>query len=159
MNDVTKTLLYSYPSFDGVLKGISDLIKFKAVTSYKNSNKTYDQMNEIVDLNGKKARIIKLKEQIEALMGMLSQEERSLIEYKYFNRKITEGFDYSSRGYFRKQLRLEKKLDKIAEKNKLTEEWFNEYCWDIYFLRAKYNKIKNVSGFAKSKNAARDRNL
>lgn len=158
MNEVIKTLLYSYPSFDGITEATDRLVYYKAISSYKDNTKTVKQMNEIAALNERAARIVWAKGIIDKLLGELSPLERQLIEYKYFNREQGVGFDSSSRAYFRKQLRLEKKIVAALAYLKPDEEWFMENFGEIYFLRAKYLKMKALSVNAK-KNAAKERNV
>ena len=101
MNDVIKTLFYSYPSFEGVLKATEKLVYFKAISSYKNNNKTLDQMEEILELNDRAARLKQVKSMVEELIDGLLDDEKQLIEYKYFHYPMPEDFDFTSRKYFR----------------------------------------------------------
>lgn len=158
MNNVIKTVLYSYPSFDGVLDGIEKLAYFKAVTSYTDCNKTLKQADKILLLNNQADRIRYLKSIVNGVLSQLLPEERDLIEYKYFRYKKPEDFDYTSRKYFRKQLKLEKKLDKIAQKKGFDEDWFDENFSDIYFLKVKFNKLKNLEEKGGVKNCASESN-
>ncbi len=158
MNDVIKTLLYSYPSFDAIVEATDKLVYYKAITSYKNNSKTCDQMNEILALNERSARICWIKGVIDRLLSELTPFERQLIEYKYFHIDKTYDFDPSSRGYFRRQLKLEKTIEKLLDYLNPDEEWFIENLGDIYFLRSKYKKIKKMSECGR-KNSAKERNL
>lgn len=158
MNVVIKTLLYSYPSFDEVIKATDKLVYYKALSSYKDNLKTYDQMNEIVFLNERSARIVWVKGIIDKLIAELTPFERQLVEYKYFHIKQGEDFDSTSRAYFRKQLKLEKKIDKKTAYLAPDEEWFMKNLGDIYFLRAKYMRIRKMADEGK-KNSATERNI
>ncbi|MDY4186484.1 MAG: hypothetical protein SOX77_01325 [Candidatus Borkfalkiaceae bacterium] len=157
MNLVMKTVLYSYPSFDGVLDGIEKLVYFKAVTSYTDCNKTLKQADKILLLNNQADRIRMLKNTVNEILCEILPEERELLEYKYFKYKKPEGFDYTSRKYFRKQIKFAKKLDKIAEKKGFDEKWFDENFSDIYFLKVKFQKLKKLEE-EKVKNSTRDSN-
>lgn len=157
MNDVIKTLLYSYPSFDEVIKATDKLVYYKAITSYKDNSKTCDQMNEIVQLNERSARIVWIKGVIEQLLNNLNDYERQLVEYKYFHYAKKSDFDTSSRSYFRKQLKLEKKIEEKMSYLNPNEEWFMDNFGDIYFLRTKYLRIKKMAN--EKKNSAKERNV
>lgn len=158
MNLVMKTILYSYPSFDGVLDGIEKLAYYKAVTSYTDCNKTLKQVDKILLLNNQADRLRGLKNIIDGILSDILPEERELIEYKYFRRKNNENFDYTSRQYFRRQIKLAKKLDKIAQKKGFDEAWFDENFSDIYFLKVKFQKLKNLEEKQKTENCTRDSN-
>ncbi len=159
MNDVIKTLFYSYPSFEGVLKATEKLVYFKAISSYKNNNKTLNQMEEILELNDRAARLKQVKSMVEELIDGLLDDEKQLIEYKYFHYHMPEDFDFTSRKYFRRQLKLEKKIDARALSKGIDEAWFKNNLWDVYFLRAKYLKLVLNNRISVVKNSARDRNL
>lgn len=159
MNDVIKTLLYSYPSFEGVLKATEKLVYFKAVSSYKNCNKTIKQMEEILELNDRASRILRAKNMIDELIEGLSDEERKLIEYKYFHYSMGDDFDFTSRKYFRRQLKLERKIAARFLSLGIDDKWFKRNLWDVYFLRAKYLRLSAQGNSGSVKNAARDRNL
>ena len=158
MNDVIKTLLYCYPSFIDVIKATDKLVYYKAITSYKDNSKTCAQMNEIVLLNERSARLVWIKGVIDQLLAELTPYERQLVEYKYFHIMQDENFDSSARSYFRKQLKLEKKIEKLMDYLKPDENWFYENLGDIYFLRAKYQRIKKMAETCR-KNSAKERNL
>jgi len=158
MNDVIKTLLYSYPSFEDIIEATDKLIYYKAITSYKDNSKTAKQMNEIVVLGERSSRIVWIKGIIEKLLDSLSPYERQLIEYKYFHVRQGADFDPNARSYFRKQLKLEKKIEGRLEYIKPDEEWFYNNLGDIYFLRAKYARIKKMTE-SSQKNSAKERNV
>lgn len=158
MNDVIKTLLYSYPSFDKVLESTDRLVYYKALTSYRDNAKTCSQIDEIIRLNECSSRVNLIKGVIDRLLGELEDIERQMIEYKYFRAKKSYDFDPTNRAYFRKQLRLEKKIERKLEYLNPTEEWFTENFGDIYFLNAKYLRIKKLTQEGK-KNAGTARNI
>lgn len=156
MNLVFKTVLYSYPSFDGVLDGIEKLAYFKALTSYADSNKTLKQIDKILLLNNQADRLKNLKRIVNELLDGLTEEERELLSYKFFRYPPSPGFDYSSRRYFRMQKKLAEKLDKIAKRRGYDERWFSDNFSDIYFLKAKFERLKSIEQRKTVPNAARD---
>lgn len=156
MNLVFKTVLYSYPSFDGVLDGLEKLAYFKALTSYADSNKTLKQIDKILLINNQADRLKYLKRTVNELLYGLSPEERELLRYKFFRTPPRPGFDYTSRKYYRKQKKLALKLDCIAKRLGYDEDWFSNNFSDIYFLKAKFERLKNLEERKKVPNAARD---
>ena len=158
MNIVLKTVLYSYTALDGVIEGLDELILYKAVSSFQSSSKTLAQVDKILILQNQVGRLVGLKNLVEDILNRLSNEERQLTEYKFFRKSSGDDFDYSSRKYFRKQNRLEEKLDRMAEKRGMTEEWFKKEFGDVYFLRVKYAKLKKIAEKNPVHNSVRDRN-
>lgn len=158
MNIVLKTVLYSYTALDGIVEGLDELVLYKAVSSFQSSSKTLAQMDKILLLQNQADRLTGLKVLVEDILSRLSDEERRLAEYKFFRKKSGDDFDYSSRKYFRKQKKLEAKLDKIAEKRGINEEWFKREFSDVYFLRVKYSKLKAIAEKSTTQNSVRDRN-
>ncbi len=144
MEIVLKTLLYSYPSFNIIVEGLEKLAEYKAITSFSNCHKTLQQMENIIKINDKLARIRELKDIIEGLLSKLTIKERMLIEYKFFKYDMPEGFDYSTRAYFREQAKTFKKLLKKMKKKNYDEEWFKNNYFDIYVLRNKFQRLSTV---------------
>lgn len=158
MNDVIKTLLYSYTTLEKVIESTDRLVYYKALASYHDNTKTLGQIDEILRLNEYSSRINGIKELIDGLLAVLSDLEKQMIEYKYFHKTRLYDFDPNDRSYFRQQLKLEKKIEaKLAYLNP-TEAWFMEKFGDIYFLRAKYFNIKKLAQTGK-KNSKKERNI
>ena len=156
MEIVLKTLLYSYPSFNIIVEGLEKLAEYKAITSFSNCHKTLQQMENIIKINDRKARISELNCIVERLLNKLTVKERMLIEYKYFKYEMPQGFDYSSRAYFRAQTKTFKKLLKLMENRGYDEEWFKNNYFDIYVLRNKFQKLKAVNEKSCVTNSRRD---
>lgn len=156
MEIVLKTLLYSYPSFNIIVEGLEKLAEYKAITSFSNCHKTLQQMENIIKINDKLARIRELKDIIEGLLSKLTIKERMLIEYKFFKYDMPEGFDYSTRAYFREQTKTFKKLLKMMEKKNYDEEWFKDNYFDIYVLRNKFQRLSTVKEKGYASNSTRE---
>ena len=156
MEIVLKTLLYSYPSFNIIVEGLEKLAEYKAITSFSNCHKTLQQMENIIKINDKLARIRELQCIVERLLNKLTVKERMLIEYKYFKYEMPQGFDYSSRAYFREQTKTFKRLLKLMQKKNYDEEWFKNNYFDIYVLRNKFQRLSTIKEKGCSSNSARE---
>ena len=144
---VLKTILYSYPYFEMIIEGLEDLAEYKAITSYKNSNKTLEQMQNILAINGQISKICGLQEIVNRLLAELSPLERLLIEYKFFKATPPKKVNYSARAYFRAQIRVFNKLIEIQEDTSIIEinakeehedtnlDSFCDYCCRYRFFR------------------------
>ena len=84
---------------------------------------------------------VKLKE----VLTSLSEEDRLLLEYKYFKRKPKEyfkDFDSNSRAYFRRQNALVKTLSTSFEMVGITDEWFKLNCLKMDFFIELFRRVK-----------------
>ncbi len=157
MDVVLKTLLYSYPSFNIVIDGLEKLAEYKAISSFSCSSKTVKQMENIIRINEQIAKMDELKAIMECLLSKLSLKEKMLLEYKYFKHEMPDGFDCSSRQYFREQNKLMKKLIKSMENKGYNVEWFEGNYLNIFFLKVKYKKLKKLKQQGSVNNSNRER--
>lgn len=153
---VLKTILYSYPYFEMIIEGLEDLAEYKAITSYKNSNKTLEQMQNILAINGQISKICGLQEIVNGLLAELSPLERLLIEYKFFKATPPKKVNYSARAYFRAQIRVFNKLIERMLQLGYNVDWFKQNYLDLYFLKAKYRKLKKIKKLGTVENSVRD---
>ena len=72
MEIVLKTLLYSYPSLDIVVDGLEKLAEYKAITSFSNCHKTFEQMENIIKINDQMARVKELHSLTDDILKKLS---------------------------------------------------------------------------------------
>ena len=66
------------------------------------------------------------------------------LEYKYFKRKSKkyfENFDFTSRSYFRKQVKIINKVAKSLELAGATDEWFKEHCLRMDFFKELLKRV------------------
>lgn len=104
-----------------------------------------DICNSIIKLIREKDMYISLMVKIDDILDNLSQDERKCIEYKYFrvrSREKFEGFDYTSKQYFRKQNKLLEKLKKRFEKKGINDELFKREYLEINFFKSLLRRVK-----------------
>lgn len=146
MNDVIRTLLYSYPSINEAVETIDKVILYKALSSCHDNRKTFQQFNDVIDLIDYSTRIYEAKCIIDKMLCQLTEEERQLVEYKFFCKKDKKAnFNPCARVYFRSQLKLEKKIDEKLAYLNATEAWFFDEYGDINFLKVNYYVVKKMS--------------
>ena len=107
-----KTALYAYPNIEAVAEQIDELVEKKALSSINDYSPAVEQCEKIIDFTFQKDALFALKIRLEEVLKGLNQLERDCLEYKYFKRKPKEyfiGFDFESRGYFRRQIKLAQK--------------------------------------------------
>ena len=140
----TKTALYAYANLEAVADQIDELVEKKALSSINDYSPAIEQCNKILDFTFQKDALFALKIYLNRVIDKLNVSELDCLEYKYFKRKPKEyfiGFDCVSRGYFRKQNKLVKKIALLLDKDGATDEWFNDYCLEMDFFRELLKRV------------------
>lgn len=140
----TKTALYAYPNLQAIAEQIDELVEKKALSSMCNYTPALEQCEKIVDFTYQKDVLFALNIYVEEALKDISQLEMDCLEYKYFKRKEKEyfvGFDAESRGYFRRQIRIIKKLSEKLEKAGATDAWFEQNCLQMDFFKELLKRV------------------
>ena len=139
-----KTALYAYPNLDAVADQIDELVERKALFSINDYSPAIEQCEKIVDFTFQKDVLFALRIRIDEIFDKLTQDEKDCIEYKFFKRKPKEyfkGFDFESRAYFRKQVKVAKKIAQKLEKDGATDKWFEENCLTMDFFKELLKRV------------------
>jgi len=157
MKDIyIKTLLYSYPCFSKQIKNIED----KSIKIGLNSSnyKTMETVERMINLFKEKMCYIKLEHIISLVLSRLSPEYINLLKYKYFRNYSSDlviDFDYTSREYYRKQVRILKYFSRSFDLCNLTNEFFETECLQFNFIRSMLvvteDHNKNIGNYGKNK--------
>lgn len=163
-----KTILYVYPNVESVIEQIDELVEKKAITSMNDYSPCLSQCEKITELTRQKREFIYLKNVLDRVLERLSEEEKVYLEYKYFKRKNKRDlgdYDFTSRNYFRKQIKLARKIanslekkgfdDAYFEKNLLCVEFMNEFCKRVEEQETLSRKNKTA---AEKSRAAKEKN-
>ncbi len=136
-----KIILYTYPFLKTVEKDYEEHIAIRALLSYENG-KTAEQTaeylaKEIIEMH----RLEWLKGKVECALQKLSDEEKLLVEIKYFGNKrklkallkkeIPSKREWTERSYFRRQKRLEERLDTLFKAIGITEDKYRKELADL----------------------------
>jgi hypothetical protein len=143
---------------------IDDLVLRKALSSMNDFSPAIEQFNKITDLTEQKKVMFALKLYLDDVIAKLTKDELDCLEYKYFKRKSKkyfENFDFTSRTYFRKQIKIINKISKALEFAGATDAWFIKNCMCIDFFKELLKRVvelekntkKNKSGASKKNNA------
>ena len=155
-----KTALYAYPNILAIVEQIDELVERKALLSMNDFSPAIEQFNKIVDLTEQKKVMFALKLYLDDVVANLTKDELDCLEYKYFKRKSKkyfENFDFTSRSYFRKQVKIINKVSKSLELAGATDAWFIENCLSMDFfsellkrvIEYEKNSQKNKKGKSK----------
>ena len=141
----TKTLLYVYGVADSVIEQLDDLAMRKALTSISDFSPCIEQCEKIINLTNQKNIILEIKENISKILSKLTIYQQDLLDYKYFKKKPKDyykNFDFSSRAYFRSQVKVVSIVSEKLEKYDINDNWFEENCLDIQFFKEMLNRVK-----------------
>lgn len=134
----TKVLLYAYSNIDDVIEQIDELVEKKGVVSMWDNSPAMEQYLKIIELKEQKGILIELKRRMEIVLKKFTTEEMKYFEYRYFRKRAKdyyEGFDVSSRAYFRKHDILIRRLSLWLDYVDLTDSYFNERLKEIDFFK------------------------
>ncbi len=150
MENYAKVILYAYPLLKTVSEDYAVHIRNKAVLSY-DSNLTTERLaeylaGEIIE----KSRLEWLKDTLEKLFQRLSEEERILLNIRYFGKtnqlrsflktqaekRKSGGTGCSERMYFRRQSRLADKLGAMLFYAGITQQLYDEKLKDLELFQA-----------------------
>lgn len=139
-----KTILYAYKNIDAVINQLDELVLKKAIASMCDLSPCETQCEKILGLTAQKDLLIDLKITVENTLKKFSDEEIDFLDYKYFkfkNKEYYVNFDFTSRAYFRKQIRVADKFAKKIEKAGITDEYFESKYLAIEFFRELYKRV------------------
>lgn len=135
-----KAVLYTYPLLKTVGRDYEEHIRNKALLSYDSSICAEKLVEYIAEEILCKEKLEWLKELVESVLSRLSDEEKALMEIRYFGRpKKIRSFarikaedttrnkkTWSERMYFRRQNRLYEKVAAMLKAAGLTEECYKK---------------------------------
>lgn len=146
-----KSILYLYKDVDKLIDQIDELVEKKALSSMYDLSPCQDICESILNLTEQKDAIITLKLKTEDALSKFTDEDLIYLEYKYFRKADKERYknlDYTSRAYFRKQIKLVEKFALRLEKKGVNDEWFNKNCLSINFFVELVRKVKEIEELA-----------
>ena len=161
MNNLyAKAILYSYTNLEKLCDAIDEQVEQRALSSIDDFSSALEQYNKILSCTAQKDLIIDLKIVVELILQKFSVEDRELIEYKYFKKKLPQNVDrtaFKTRAYYRKQIRL---LERFAQKLPLygiDEQYFERKYLQIDFFKQLLRKVEEIEVQC-SKNACASKN-
>ncbi len=143
-NYYAKTILYAYPNLLSLMEQIDELVEKKAFASMGNFTPAIAQCEKILGLTDQKKILIKVKIVVDKVLQKFAVDELDCFAYKYFKNKPKEyfkNFDASSRGYFRKQIKLINLFSKRLEYCGIDDDWFIKNCLTIDFFKELYKRV------------------
>ena len=119
--EYAKVFLYAYPWLGALSEAMAQSAENKALLSYRALCSAEEAASHVVREYAMQAAVTELAAQMERVVASMDDEEKYLLEYKYFRRadRLAGGrrvtFPYSVRTYFRKQAALAAKVARLLE--------------------------------------------
>ncbi len=136
MANYEKTVLYIYPEIDKIVARVDEKFKERVFASRIDTSPALEQCNELVKLTEIKSALLALKGVTNEWLKKISDEERVMVEYKYFGKKSNLAVvDIHKRQYYRKQTKLASAFLFWLEKRGISEEWFNKRLLRLSFIK------------------------
>ena len=140
-----KCILYAYANLESILEQIDSLVEKKALASMDDFSPCIEQCEKVLALTEQKDVIIDLKLKCDKILTKFTDEEKDCLDYRYFKQKPKEyfiDFDFVSRAYFRRQLKVLDKVAKLLEKSGLTDSEFENTVLKIDFFAELLKRVK-----------------
>ncbi len=140
-----KCILYAYSNLESILEQIDVLVEKKALASMDDFTPCIEQCEKVIALTEQKDVIIDLKIKCDNVLTNFTEEEKDCLDYRYFKQKPKEyyiDFDFISRAYFRKQLKVLEKVARLLEKAGLTDNQFENTVLKIDFFAELLRRVK-----------------
>ena len=163
-----KSILYAYVNLEEVIEQIDEIIERKALCSMNDYSPCLEQCEKIIELIDQKDVLINLKIKTENVLKTFTDEELDYLDYKYFKvrpKEYYEDFDFFSRNYFRRQVKLANKFCSLIEKQGITQKYYQEKCMKIEFMREllkrviDHEKLSYKNKPNKTKNASKNNDI
>ncbi|MBQ9514431.1 MAG: hypothetical protein IJR66_05615 [Clostridia bacterium] len=139
-----KSILYAYSNIDLIIDQIDELVMKKALSSMSDYSPAILQCEKIVDLTYQKDLLAELKRIVMKVLSKFTETELDFFDYKYFKKKPKEyykDFDYQSRNYFRRQIRLANLFAERLEKCGITDKRFQDEYLRIEFFKELLKRV------------------
>lgn len=140
-----KAVLYAYPKLRDVAEATAVSAENKAALSYKSYLDPLALMEGIAEEFLTARALFALSELLDDAISLLTEEEKFLLEYRFFRRKkylrqmcAQRPFIFSQRSYFRRQVALLRKIRNILAARFFTEKEFFARFSSCEFLMTLY---------------------
>lgn len=140
-NDYVKVLLYAYPSLPRIAEAVGTGAENKAFLSFRAYGSAFGIAERVVEEILVKNNLERVYCALREAVSRCTDQEKFLLEYKYFRRKRElkdcDESALSERTYYRRQQRL---LKKIAEQL-AAQDWTEENCKELFDSFAPFRKL------------------
>ncbi len=157
-----KCVLFGYPHLKELTEQIDNIVEKKALGSMSNFSPCLFQCEEILDLTEQKKNLIFLLVIMKKITLKLTREESVYLDYKYFKRlpkDVYLGFDFSSRNYFRKQVRLAEKVAYLLEQEGVDDQCFEQKFLIMDFFKEMLKRVEEIERSSRKNKPVKEKNV
>ena len=148
--------LYAYPQLERIGRDYEEHVKNKALLSYGNKMETEKLAEYLAIEIVRRQNVAKLKEELDSVIAKLNEEEKTLLDVRYFGKadRVRRIFAaqkaglcklpykvWSERTYYRKQSRLLQHIVAQLKAKGWTEESFDNDYLEIEFVALLYQYL------------------
>lgn len=143
-----KTLLYLYPHLDKMSAALDTSLRTQAVLSYRRRESAEALVERLLLSDFQSAFLLQTKAELDGLLGAFPQEDRFVLEYRYFRRKRymrvyeREAFRMSLRTFYRRQHRVLQKFSAALHRRGMDEKWFLDNFSQMDWAMRVYEKVR-----------------
>ena len=143
MKDYQKTRLFLYPRLERFAEDLGQYARAKAVASCLGREDTEACVQALIDCAHAQNCCRTLKALLDGVFGGLTEEERVMLDYKYFRRRRGSAppLGFSRRTYYRRQQKLESALNAEFLRRGMDEGWFLRLCGGVPAMRQVYEHV------------------
>ena len=166
MKDYQEVILFLYPRLERAAEDIAQIVEAGALASVSGKESAERCAGRLLGYLQTRECFLAVRDAVDGMRAQLSEEERFLLEYKYFRRKgVLQGefrsmdLDCSLRTYYRKQDRLARRMNALFLRAGLTETWFAETLGGLPFFASALRCLRARRGALVDKRARRELTL
>ncbi len=137
-----EVLMQLYPRLNGILEQLQKKITRLAVRSFSSFKNADDCAEKILKVVETKKKIDELYYFMTQVIKRLTEEEKAIFNYRYFDYRSIDGFCYGSRNYYRKQNKAFIRLRELLGYIGLTKDAFFKNYADLPCVKV---MIENLS--------------
>ena len=138
----TGKILSLYASVDRRVKDIDRLIKRNCVTSYESPLTIEKIFENVMKLRKEKEILFDVKRKIDLVFSRMSEEDKKILKYRYFNVLPRGGFKFAERTFYRRLPRVEEKFIEYLSYAGLSEKSVKEKYYGIRFVKTFLTAIR-----------------
>ena len=162
VKEYQELILFLYPRLGRAAEDIGEVVEAKALASVSGRECAERCAERLLAYLHMRDCFLAVKAAVEEVAAALTEEERYLLEYKYFRRKPNlegefagTGLRCSLRTYYRKQERLARRVNALFLRAGLTEAWFAANLAGLPFFASALRCLRARRGALVDKRAAR----
>ena len=166
LKDYQEVILFLYPRLERAAEDIAQIVEAGALASVSGKESAERCAGRLLGYLQTRECFLAVRDAVDGMRAQLSEEERFLLEYKYFRRKgVLQGefrsmdLDCSLRTYYRKQDRLARRMNALFLRAGLTETWFAETLGGLPFFASALRCLRARRGALVDKRARRELTL